>query len=114
MKPQDYGGGGTQDLGWDQTSANGNCFCDMRWTDANSGGWRGYNHDELGNPDENHMGGPHTVGSPVAWADGHVTSYPYFYTDGNVVGSHGGTADDAVFQLFWSYNRILSVRPPPE
>ena len=78
MKPQDYFGGGTEDLGWDKTSANGGCYCDMRWTDANSGGWRGYSPDSNSNPDENHMGGPHPGSSPVAWADGGVNSYPYF------------------------------------
>ena len=67
MKPKDYNGGGSEDQGWDKTNVNGGCYCDMRWTDANSGGWRGYSPDSNSNPDENHMGGPHPGSSPVCW-----------------------------------------------
>ena len=111
MNPTHYDSGGAQDLGWDKTNMNGPCFCDMRWTDANSGQWRGYNHDESANPDENHMGGPHMAGSPVVWADGHVVTYPYLYTVGTVTGNNG-SADDAIFQLFWSYNRSIDLPVP--
>ncbi len=112
MKPQDYSGGGSEDQGWNFTNANGGCYCDMRWTDANSGGWRGYSIDSNSLPDENHMGGPHPTGSPVAWADGRVTTYPYYYTSGTMVGSNGGTPDDAIFQMFWAYNRVEDPEPP--
>jgi prepilin-type N-terminal cleavage/methylation domain-containing protein len=111
MRPSSYTGGGLQDLGWDRTAVTG-CFCDMRWTDANSGQWRGYCIDANTNPDENHLGGPHPVGSPVAWADGRVATYPYYYTVPGVTGSNNGSADDAIFQLFWAYNRSFSVAPP--
>ncbi len=113
MKVKNWAGGGAQDQGWDKTNVNGGCFCDMRWTDANSGAWRGFVVDSDQNPDENHMGGPHTQASPVAWADGRVTFYPYYYECCNAVGSNGGSADDAIFQAFWAYNR-LEIVPLPD
>jgi prepilin-type N-terminal cleavage/methylation domain-containing protein/prepilin-type processing-associated H-X9-DG protein len=77
----------------------------MRWADqfgSGSSAGKGYTPDD-NNVDENHMGGPHTGGSPVLWADGSVRMYTYGYTDGS------GKNDDAVFQALWAWNRGFSV-----
>jgi prepilin-type processing-associated H-X9-DG protein len=104
-------GGGPNDAGWWETNHSGGCFCDMRWTDSNSGEFHGYIHDsDL--QDENHMGGPHYTSAPVAWADGHVTNYPYLYTCCNAKGAKGWEADTAVFQSLWSWNRVENTIPP--
>jgi prepilin-type N-terminal cleavage/methylation domain-containing protein/prepilin-type processing-associated H-X9-DG protein len=80
----------------------------MRWADNGAGGpghGFGYFPDKTG-IDANHMGGPHTAGSPVLFADGSVHMYPYGYVD------NSGMNDDAVFQALWAWNRSFIVTPP--
>jgi prepilin-type N-terminal cleavage/methylation domain-containing protein/prepilin-type processing-associated H-X9-DG protein len=118
LNPLNYGGGGPNDSGWNQTQATDGCFCDLRWTDADGGIYHGYTRDTdiskgLGDTDGNHMGGPHDGGSPVAWADGRVTVYPYWYTCCNAVGSMN-FPDTAVFQSLWAYNRVEETTPPDD
>jgi prepilin-type N-terminal cleavage/methylation domain-containing protein/prepilin-type processing-associated H-X9-DG protein len=80
----------------------------MRWADA--GGCpgaacgKGYVKED-DTVDENHMGGPHTGGSPVLYADGSVRMYTYGYTDAS------GMNDDAVWQAMWAWNRGFIVTP---
>jgi prepilin-type N-terminal cleavage/methylation domain-containing protein/prepilin-type processing-associated H-X9-DG protein len=88
----------------------------MRWADNGAGGDNhgfGYFRDTI-NVDENHMGGPHTAGSPVLFADGSVHMYMYGYTDGSVgsIANSGQLNDDAVFQALWAWNRNFIVTPP--
>lgn len=90
----------------------------MQWTDGHGGGSStglGYKQDDP-NVDSNHMGGPHTGGSPVLMADGSARFYPYNYVDNSVVGQgtypSPYTASDAVFQILWAYNRSEVVTPP--
>ena len=52
------------------------------------------------------MGGPHSGGSPVLFADGSVHMYPYGYTDSS------GLNENAVFQDLWAYNRGEVITPP--
>jgi prepilin-type processing-associated H-X9-DG protein len=52
------------------------------------------------------MGGPHTSGSPVLFADGSVRMYAYGFTDGS------GLSDDAVFQSLWAFNRPNVITLP--
>jgi prepilin-type N-terminal cleavage/methylation domain-containing protein/prepilin-type processing-associated H-X9-DG protein len=106
LDPSHYNGGGTNDVGWDKTDAtSGGRFPNMRWTDANSGADHGYIHD-VAAVDENHMGGPHTGGSPVLWADGSVRFYPYQYVCcGAVAATAAEAADTAIWQSLWSWNR---------
>jgi prepilin-type processing-associated H-X9-DG protein len=80
----------------------------MRWCDRYAGGSnaaRGYFKDD-NSVDENHMGGPHTGGSPVLYADGSVRMYNYGYTDSS------GYSDDAVFQELWAFNRSALITAP--
>jgi prepilin-type N-terminal cleavage/methylation domain-containing protein len=95
-------------------------WCDhMRWADGGGSGsstGRGYMQDD-NNMDENHFGGPHPGGSPVLFSDGAVRGYAYGYTDGNSAISLAtypapGTAENAVFQILWAYNRSEPVTPP--
>jgi len=100
MAPQNYNAAnGTADTGWETiSSVDGDGNNDhMRWSDSDGGSQSGYIHDDA-NPDNNHMGGPHPIGSPVLWADGHVNIYPYQY-------KANGYTDDACWQWFWVYNR---------
>ncbi len=105
MDPRNYQGGTTKDEGWAMTEAlrgGGQNYQHMRWTDTYAGGpnaHRGYFPDTIG-VDENHMGGAHPAGSPIAYCDGTVRTYLYGYTDPSV-----NWNDCAVFQWFWAYNR---------
>jgi prepilin-type N-terminal cleavage/methylation domain-containing protein/prepilin-type processing-associated H-X9-DG protein len=97
MQPSNYNGGSSVDPGYVYTTT----FDHMRWCDN---GANGVNHghglyQDMAGVDENHMGGPHTGGCPMLWADGSVRMYSYQYVDAS------GLSDDAVFQSFWSYNR---------
>jgi prepilin-type N-terminal cleavage/methylation domain-containing protein len=117
LLPAHYHAGGANDTGWDKTTTTSGSigqFPNMRWTDSDgSGGYHGYIPDSKeGTEDENHMGGPHTTGSPVAWADGGVRNYPYYYNCCNAVGVGGDPADTAVFQSLWSANRVEETQPP--
>jgi prepilin-type N-terminal cleavage/methylation domain-containing protein/prepilin-type processing-associated H-X9-DG protein len=97
MRPSNYAGGSGTDPGYVYTTT----FDHMRWCDTYAGGSNahaGLAPDD-NNVDENHMGGPHTAGCPMLWADGSVRMYTYRYVDGS------GLSDDAVFQSFWAYNR---------
>jgi prepilin-type processing-associated H-X9-DG protein len=111
MTPGHYnGGGGNNDAGWVWTPTTKGGFDHMRWGDsgaccANTG--RGYFQDGA-NVDENHMGGPHSVGSPVLWADGSVRVYPYGYIDP----STGLSSDDAVFQGLFAFDRVEAIAGP--
>jgi prepilin-type N-terminal cleavage/methylation domain-containing protein len=114
MRPSHYGGGSdNQDRGYVWTAfsnpAGGSAHYDhMRWADTFGGGSSG-NHGytrDAENVDENHMGGPHTGGSPVLFADASVHMYMYGYTDGS------GLNDDAVFQELWAWNRSEVITPP--
>ncbi len=100
MAPANYNAAsGPADSGWATiSSVDGDGNNDhMRWSDSDGGTQSGYIQDDA-NPDVNHMGGPHPVGSPVVWGDGHVTVYPYKY-------KNNGYTDDACWQWFWVYNR---------
>jgi prepilin-type N-terminal cleavage/methylation domain-containing protein/prepilin-type processing-associated H-X9-DG protein len=108
MRPSHYNGGGN-DAGYATTPFSGGGYDHMRWADAGGGGssrGKGYTRDDE-SVDENHMGGPHTSGSPVLFADGSVKMYLYGYVDGS-----GLNNDDAVFQALWAWNRPLVVAPP--
>ena len=71
--------------------------------------------------DDNHMGGSHSGGSPVLFADGSVRIYNYGYTDSSIIaqGNYHSASDsqpydsseDAVFQILFSYNHgeVVSV-----
>jgi len=78
----------------------------MRCADSdgsgNSGGSElGYTLDN-NSCDNNHMGGPHPVGSPVLFADGSVMVYKYGY-------ENSGFSNDATWQLLWCYNRTIVI-----
>jgi prepilin-type N-terminal cleavage/methylation domain-containing protein/prepilin-type processing-associated H-X9-DG protein len=113
MRPSHYqGGDNNNDAGWAWTHltspSGGPAYDHMRWADQFGGGssaGRGYTPDDE-NVDENHMGGPHTGGSPVLWADGGVRMYTYGYTDSS------GLNDDATFQALWAWNRGIIVTAP--
>ncbi len=83
----------------------------MRCADSNGESEHGYIHDNNA-VDENHCGGPHISASPVAYADGTVRMYQYLYVCCNA-DPGVGTADCAIWQELWSYNRAEDV-PPPE
>jgi prepilin-type N-terminal cleavage/methylation domain-containing protein/prepilin-type processing-associated H-X9-DG protein len=88
----------------------------MRWSDqGGSGATAGLGYMQDGpNVDENHMGGPHSSGSPVLMADGSVHMYPYGYVAPGFTGpgDSGSTAGDATFQSLWSWNRSeVTVAP---
>jgi prepilin-type N-terminal cleavage/methylation domain-containing protein len=102
------------DTGWWNTEGTNGSFPNMRWTDANNGEMHGYVPDVFeSSEDENHMGGPHVASSPVAYGDGSVRDYAYFYTCCNAVSvSAQDATDTAVFQSLWSYNRIENTTPP--
>jgi prepilin-type N-terminal cleavage/methylation domain-containing protein len=105
MQPINYSGGSGVDPGWVYTYT----FDHMRWCDNGAGGvnhGKGYFKDTNG-VDENHLGGPHTAGSPNLWADGSVRMYPYGYTDSS------GFSDDAIFQILWAFNRSTAAVTPP-
>ena len=111
MQPGHYnGGGGNNDAGWVWTNFTKGGYDHMRWADNGAGGANrglGYVQDAA-NVDENHMGGPHTTGSPVLMADASVRFYPYGYIDL----SSGLNNDDAVFQELLAYDRIEPVSAP--
>jgi prepilin-type processing-associated H-X9-DG protein len=114
MRPSNYGGGSGTDRGWAYTrvTAGGNQpsgYQHMRWADTFGNGasaHKGYSPDG-DTVDENHMGGPHPAGSPVAYADGSVRIYLYGYTDPGLSWS-----EVAVFQALWAYNRGVNVAAP--
>ncbi len=104
MDPANYANpSGPADGGWATNSAvDGDGNNDhMRWSDSDGGSQHGYIQDKA-YPDNNHMGGPHPVGSPVLWGDGHVSVYPYMY-------ENNGYTDDACWQWFWVYNRSAQL-----
>jgi prepilin-type N-terminal cleavage/methylation domain-containing protein/prepilin-type processing-associated H-X9-DG protein len=129
MRPGNYTPGqqNRQDQGWVFSymlqyivyGTSGSAHYDhMRWTDNGGGGssaGKGYHQD---NPtvDENHMGGPHAGGSPVLWADGSVRNYAYGYTDNSVISTAtyptGSTAENGLFQAFWSFTRQEVMQTP--
>jgi prepilin-type N-terminal cleavage/methylation domain-containing protein/prepilin-type processing-associated H-X9-DG protein len=103
MRPNNYTGGGHGDTGWAH-AAQSNGWDHMRWADGGGTGssnGKGYTRDD-NNADENHMGGPHSSGSPVLFADGSVTTYTYGFTS-------AGLNDNATWQALWAFNRSLSV-----
>jgi prepilin-type N-terminal cleavage/methylation domain-containing protein/prepilin-type processing-associated H-X9-DG protein len=119
MRPANYrGGANRQDRGYAWTyfsmsatgyDGPGANYDHMRWADAGGSGssrGKGYTKDDP-NVDENHMGGPHTSGSPVLFADGSCRMYMYGYTDGS-----SGLNECAVFQEMLAYNRGESIAAP--
>jgi prepilin-type N-terminal cleavage/methylation domain-containing protein len=81
----------------------------MRWADGGGSGssaHKGYTPDDE-SVDENHLGGPHPAASPVLWADGSVSLYPYGYAQSGLTWN-----DCAVFQGFWAYNRTIPLTNP--
>jgi prepilin-type N-terminal cleavage/methylation domain-containing protein/prepilin-type processing-associated H-X9-DG protein len=102
----------------------------MAWIDGNGGGasfGKGYaadvrftKTDANGNPldgsDVNHMGASHPGGAPVLYADASVHNYAYGYTDSSIIGNAtypaGRTAENAVFQILFAYDRSEVVTPP--
>jgi prepilin-type processing-associated H-X9-DG protein len=134
LQPNHYTPGGqvAQDQGWAWTvltssaffgTSQGNNlpgapFDHMRFADSGGSGsssGTGYKQDDF-NVDENHLGGPHPGGSPVLFADGSVRVYPYGYIDNSAVAAAAypapGSAENAVFQILWSWNRAENVTPP--
>jgi prepilin-type N-terminal cleavage/methylation domain-containing protein len=107
-------GTSNNDRGWWNTNATSGAFPNMRWTDANNGQMSGYVPDVFEPAeDENHMGGPHAFSSPVAWGDGSVRDYSYYYKCCNVVSVSAQDAPDtAIWQSLWSYNRVENTIPP--
>ncbi len=105
MQPLDYNNPSSHNDtgGWVSVSINSS-FDLMRWSDSNSSTEHGYIPDANG-VDLNHMGGPHSGGSPVLWGDGSVRNYTYVYATDIYT-------DDATWQLFWCYNRTISVAAP--
>jgi prepilin-type N-terminal cleavage/methylation domain-containing protein/prepilin-type processing-associated H-X9-DG protein len=114
LQPGHYGGGSLKDVGYANTSLNGNGaaggYDHMRWCDkfaggANAGKGIWYDNAQLPNGqlvDENHFGSSHTNGAPMLWADGAVRMYQYgFVASGAAYSSN----DDALFQTFWAFNR---------
>jgi prepilin-type N-terminal cleavage/methylation domain-containing protein/prepilin-type processing-associated H-X9-DG protein len=109
IRPSNYTGGSGNDQGYAYTRFTGG-YNHMRWADQGGSGssaGKGYTPDD-NNVDENHMGGPHSGGSPVLFADGSVKVYPYGFTDS----SSGLGNDDAVWQALWAYNRTFPVGIP--
>ncbi len=102
----------------------------MQWIDGNGAGssfGHGYTmdsnttmYDSNGNAlngiDVNHCGGPHPGGSPVLYADGSCHNYSYGYTDSSTIDTAtypaGRTAENAVWQILFAYNRSEVVSPP--
>jgi prepilin-type N-terminal cleavage/methylation domain-containing protein/prepilin-type processing-associated H-X9-DG protein len=134
LQPNHYSPGGqiAQDQGWAWTvltsvaffgtpqgnNLPGAPFDHMRFADAGGGGsstGTGYKQDDF-NVDENHLGGPHPGGSPVLFADGSVRVYTYGYTDKSAIAAAAyptpGSAENAVFQILWAWNRSESVAAP--
>jgi hypothetical protein len=65
--------------------------------------------------DENHMGGPHSSGSPVLWADDSVRMYQYRYVPPNLIGTGTDATsypDNYAWQLFWCYDRPDPITAP--
>jgi prepilin-type N-terminal cleavage/methylation domain-containing protein/prepilin-type processing-associated H-X9-DG protein len=90
----------------------------MQWTDAwgsGSSGGKGYTMDNNGG-DDGYFGGPHPGGSPVLYGDGSVHNYSYGYTDSSSIAAatypSGSSAENAVFQILFAYNRSEVVTPP--
>jgi prepilin-type N-terminal cleavage/methylation domain-containing protein/prepilin-type processing-associated H-X9-DG protein len=110
MRPSNYGGGNGNDRGYVYPNLYGSYGYDhMRWADAGANGsnrGKGYTKDD-DNVDENHLGGPHSSGSPVLFIDGSVHMYSYGYV------ASGWSNDDAVFQSLWAWNRWEVTSPPP-
>jgi hypothetical protein len=52
----------------------------------------------------------------VLFADGSVRVYPYGYIDNSAVAAAAypapGSAENAVFQILWAWNRAENVTPP--
>ncbi len=79
----------------------------MRCADPYGGGSaanHGYTQD-TSTVDENHMGGPHSGGSPVLCGDGSVHNYPYVYTN-------GGLSNVVTWQTLWAYDRTIACTVP--
>ena len=119
MQPGNYGKpvngpGNDQGYAFTQGSNNSDHFRDCGGGGNNSAG-KGYVQD-FTSVDEGHMGGPHPVGSPVLWADGHVSVYTYGYAAPNILASiaNGGnqTTDDATWEAFWSYSSGQALTAP--
>jgi prepilin-type N-terminal cleavage/methylation domain-containing protein/prepilin-type processing-associated H-X9-DG protein len=94
----------------ENTGVAGDGYNHLRWADGGGSGsssHRGPTADDP-NVDENHYGGPHPGASPVLWADGSVSLYPYGYVSGNY-----GFNDCATWQAFWAYNRSAVVISNP-
>ncbi len=116
LRPSHYFGGSGVDNGYATTDLYEG-YDHMRWTDQFGGDTSaglGYAQDNEG-ADENHMGGPHSSGSPVLFADGSVHMYPYAYVAPGFTGpgGSGSTAGDATFQSLWAWNRSEVTAPPP-
>jgi prepilin-type N-terminal cleavage/methylation domain-containing protein/prepilin-type processing-associated H-X9-DG protein len=113
----------SNDDGWVWTllldpSSPQSSFDHMRWCDAGGGGsslGRGYMQDD-NNEDENHFAGPHPGGSPVLMADGSVHVYSYGAVDSSTISAAAypspGSAECALFQIMFAYNRSEVVTPP--
>jgi prepilin-type N-terminal cleavage/methylation domain-containing protein/prepilin-type processing-associated H-X9-DG protein len=103
---------------WSDPSSQGSWYDHMRWLDwggSGSSGGHGYKQDD-NNEDENHFGGPHPGGSPVLMVDGSAHMYPYGYTDSSSISQavypSPGSAECALFQIMFAYNRSEVVTGP--
>ena len=106
------GNTGDNDLGYaanTYAAINPNALDHMRFIDA-AGNGSSTNHgywQDTTTSDENHMGGPHPVGSPVLWADGHVSVYSYGYNPNTPNAGDVGTFED-----FWNYTSGVAIGAP--
>ena len=101
MQTGNYGkpvNGPGNDQGYAYNGYNGGASDHFRYGD------HGYAQDTT-NCDENYQNGPHPVGSPVLWADGHVSVYTYGYVS-------GGLTAGVTYVDFWNYVSGQAITPP--
>jgi prepilin-type N-terminal cleavage/methylation domain-containing protein/prepilin-type processing-associated H-X9-DG protein len=100
LQPQNYNGSSAKDPGFTNTVKAQAGYDHMRWCDTYAGGSNAHRglYQEDNNVDENHLGGPHSGGCPMLWADGSVRVYTYGF-------SAAGLSDDATLQAFFAFNR---------
>jgi prepilin-type N-terminal cleavage/methylation domain-containing protein/prepilin-type processing-associated H-X9-DG protein len=107
LRPSNYNGGSAKDLGYANATKAQTGYDHMRWCDTLAGGSNAhlglFKDDD--NVDENHLGGPHTGGCPMLWADGAVRMYPYGFAS-------AGLTDVATLQAYFAFNRIDTLDVP--
>jgi prepilin-type N-terminal cleavage/methylation domain-containing protein len=106
MRPLNYNANEPNyDGGYATTDGGAGAGDHMRCADGGGGGSSGPNlgyTPDGNNVDENHMGGPHTGGSPVLYGDGGVRNYAYS-------ASSSGLDNAQTWQAMWAYDRSIQV-----